>query len=74
MTDLENATKAPESDAQEQQTEQQAEQKAEQKAETIIPGDTPAQTDSSMGEHCVTDRPTRMWLPLCPTFKTVRLC
>ena len=43
MTDTDNATKAPESDAQ----------------ENIIPGDTPAQTGPTMGEHCVTDRPTR---------------
>lgn len=43
MADLDNATRAPESDAQ----------------EPIIPGDTPAQTGPTMGEHCVTDRPTR---------------
>lgn len=42
MTDQGLATKAPESDA----------------AETIIPGDTPAQTGPTMGEHCVSDRPT----------------
>lgn len=44
MADADNATRAPESDAQ----------------ETIIPGDTPAQTGPTMGvgEHCVTDRPT----------------
>lgn len=55
MTNMENATKAPESDAQEQQPEPEP----EQKSETIIPGDTPAQEGPSMGEHCVTDRPTR---------------
>lgn len=46
MAEPENATKAPESDAQ----------------EPIIPGDTPAQTGVTMGagEHCVTDRPTRV--------------
>ncbi|KAK2592133.1 hypothetical protein QQS21_010171 [Conoideocrella luteorostrata] len=50
MADSENATKAPESDSQEQQAQQQQ--------EPIIPGDTPAQTGPTMGEHCVTDRPT----------------
>lgn len=25
---------------------------------SLIPGDSPAQTGASMGEHCVTDRPT----------------
>ncbi|KAG5978724.1 hypothetical protein E4U55_006023 [Claviceps digitariae] len=50
MTDADNATKAPESDAQEQLTPQQR--------DPIIPGDTPAQTGPTMGEHCVTDRPT----------------
>ncbi|KAI0019353.1 alpha/beta-hydrolase [Xylariomycetidae sp. FL0641] len=42
MADSDVATKAPESDAQ----------------QTIIPGDTPAQTGPTMGEHCTTDRPT----------------
>ncbi|KAK7969449.1 Hydrolase tropI [Apiospora saccharicola] len=42
MSEPELATKAPESDAN----------------ETIIPGDTPAQTGPTMGEHCTTDRPT----------------
>ncbi|KAK3177655.1 hypothetical protein K4F52_009560 [Lecanicillium sp. MT-2017a] len=45
MADADNATRAPESDAQEAQ-------------ETVIPGDTPGQTGPTMGEHCVTDRPT----------------
>ena len=65
MTDAENATKAPESDAQEQ-AEPQTEVQAEQKQETIIPGDTPAQTGPStgVGEHCVTDRPTRVYIIL----------
>ncbi|KAH6655620.1 dienelactone hydrolase family protein [Truncatella angustata] len=40
------ATKAPESDA------------LEQDDGPIIPGDTPAQTGPTMGEHCTTDRPT----------------
>lgn len=55
MADSDNATRAPESDAQEQS---QTEQKTEK---PIIPGDTPAQEGPSMGdhEHCVTDRPTR---------------
>ncbi|KAI9900389.1 hypothetical protein N3K66_004651 [Trichothecium roseum] len=54
MADSDNATRAPESDAQEQS---QTEQKTEK---PIIPGDTPAQEGPSMGdhEHCVTDRPT----------------
>ncbi|KAI1380884.1 alpha/beta-hydrolase [Hypoxylon crocopeplum] len=42
MADADVATKAPESDAQ----------------ETGIPGDTPAQTGPTMGEHCTSDRPT----------------
>ncbi|KAI1502782.1 dienelactone hydrolase [Biscogniauxia marginata] len=42
MTDADVATRAPESDAQ----------------ESLIPGDTPAQTGPTMGEHCTTDRPT----------------
>ncbi|CAJ2502860.1 Uu.00g102540.m01.CDS01 [Anthostomella pinea] len=42
MTEADVATKAPESDAQ----------------ESPIPGDTPAQTGPTMGEHCTTDRPT----------------
>ncbi|KAI2625885.1 alpha/beta-hydrolase [Hypoxylon sp. NC1633] len=42
MTEADVATKAPESDAQ----------------ETVIPGDTPAQTGPTMGEHCTSDRPT----------------
>ncbi|PHH82780.1 hypothetical protein CDD82_4854 [Ophiocordyceps australis] len=47
MSELDNATKAPESDAQQSSPQ-----------ETIIPGDTPAQSGPTMGEHCVTDRPT----------------
>ena len=43
MADNDVATKAPESDAQ----------------ENVIPGDTPAQTGPTLGEHCTTDRPTR---------------
>ncbi|KAG5953775.1 hypothetical protein E4U57_005073 [Claviceps arundinis] len=50
MADVGNATKAPESDAQEHLTPQQK--------DPVIPGDTPAQTGPTMGEHCVTDRPT----------------
>ncbi|PMD56884.1 alpha/beta-hydrolase [Hyaloscypha bicolor E] len=46
MADPEIATKAPESDATEETTA------------TLIPGDTPAQKGASLGEHCVTDRPT----------------
>ncbi|KAL9129150.1 MAG: hypothetical protein Q9217_002325 [Psora testacea] len=41
----ESATKAPESDAQE--------------PSMLSSGDTPAQQGPSMGEHCVTDRPSR---------------
>ncbi|TWU72525.1 hypothetical protein ED733_003378 [Metarhizium rileyi] len=52
MGDIENATKAPESDAQEQQTEQ------EQEPEPTTPAESSAQT----GEHCVTDRPTPIGL------------
>ncbi|KAL8901296.1 MAG: hypothetical protein Q9207_005269 [Kuettlingeria erythrocarpa] len=43
MADEEVATKAPESDAQ----------------NSLVPGDTKAQDGPSMGEHCVTDRPSR---------------
>jgi len=43
MADSEVATKVPESDVAEQ---------------SLIPGDTPAQSGASLGEHCVTDRPT----------------
>ncbi|RYP57272.1 hypothetical protein DL769_009585 [Monosporascus sp. CRB-8-3] len=43
MTEADVATKAPESDAQEN---------------PMIPGDTPAQSGPTMGEHCTTDRPT----------------
>ncbi|XXH03540.1 Replication factor A protein 1 [Hypoxylon texense] len=42
MADEDVATRAPESDAQ----------------ENVIPGDTPAQTGPTMGEHCTSDRPT----------------
>lgn len=50
------ATKAPESDAQEEQEEG-----------PIIAGDTPAQTGPTMGEHCTTDRPTRESSPIRPS-------
>ncbi|KAH8592770.1 Alpha/Beta hydrolase protein [Bisporella sp. PMI_857] len=43
MSDPELATKAPENDAAEG---------------SVFPNDTPAQTGASLGEHCVTDRPT----------------
>ncbi|CAO1597480.1 hypothetical protein XANCAGTX0491_001288 [Xanthoria calcicola] len=42
MAEHEVATRAPESDAQ----------------DSLVAGDTPAQEGASMGEHCVTDRPT----------------
>ncbi|KAI0386639.1 alpha/beta-hydrolase [Hypomontagnella monticulosa] len=42
MSEADVATRAPESDAQ----------------ETTIPGDTPAQSGPTMGEHCTSDRPT----------------
>ncbi len=42
MTEPEVATKAPESDAAEDQTKEQA-------MESLIPGDTPAQSGPSMG-------------------------
>lgn len=51
MADPEVATKAPESDAAEDDTPQDA-------PPSLIPGDTPAQAGASLGEHCVTDRPT----------------
>ncbi|KAH9900154.1 dienelactone hydrolase [Xylariomycetidae sp. FL2044] len=47
MAEPDVATKAPESDAQEDIAKA-----------TVIPGDTPAQTGPTMGEHCTTDRPT----------------
>lgn len=51
MADTDNAAKAPGSDAQELLTPEQK--------DPVIPGDTPAQMGPTMGEHCVTDRPTR---------------
>ncbi|KAH8670993.1 Alpha/Beta hydrolase protein [Xylariales sp. PMI_506] len=48
MTEIEVATKAPESDAQEQQ----------EQLPTVATGDEPAQENPKMGEHCTTDRPT----------------
>ncbi|KAH6674378.1 Alpha/Beta hydrolase protein [Halenospora varia] len=48
MAEPEVATKAPESDAAE----------AEAPQPSLIPGDTPAQSGASLGEHCVKDRPT----------------
>ncbi|KAJ4375193.1 hypothetical protein N0V83_002277 [Neocucurbitaria cava] len=50
MANNDIATRAPESDAQEQ-----AEAPAEQ---SVFPGDTRAQEGPSMGEHCTSDRPT----------------
>ncbi|KAG5913389.1 hypothetical protein E4U42_001219 [Claviceps africana] len=52
MADADNATKAPESDAHEKLTPQQK--------DAVVSGDTPTQTGptNTMGEHCVTDRPT----------------
>lgn len=47
MAEPEVATKAPESDAAEDQA-----------PASVVPGDTPAQSGASLGEHCVTDRPT----------------
>ncbi|KAI0144015.1 dienelactone hydrolase family protein [Hypoxylon sp. NC0597] len=46
MAEADVATKAPESDAQ----------------ENVIPGDTPAQTGPTLGEHCTSDRPTPIGL------------
>lgn len=74
MADPEVATKAPESDAMEDN----------EKKESLIPGDTPVeQGSSSLGvgcfcliysmvtdltqEHCVTDRPTRQSSPKPPS-------
>ncbi|KAA8574557.1 hypothetical protein EYC84_006006 [Monilinia fructicola] len=51
MTD-ENATRAPESDALQESNE------VPQVEPSPIPGDTPAQSGASLGEHCVKDRPT----------------
>lgn len=50
MADADLATKAPESDAAAPSSDA---------TEPVIPGDTPAQTGPAMGEHCVSDRPTR---------------
>jgi len=52
MADSDNATRAPESDAQEKPVGTEA---AEQ---SPFPGDTPAQSGPSMGDHCTTDRPS----------------
>ncbi|GAB7344385.1 hypothetical protein MBLNU457_2243t1 [Dothideomycetes sp. NU457] len=51
MADDDNATRAPESDAQEDQEITAAEMSG-------IPGDTVPDQGASMGEHCTTDRPT----------------
>ncbi|EPE34902.1 alpha/beta-Hydrolase [Glarea lozoyensis ATCC 20868] len=48
MSEPEVATKAPESDAAEGTTS----------PPSLVPGDTPAQSGASLGEHCVTDRPS----------------
>ncbi|CAG8982391.1 hypothetical protein HYALB_00007513 [Hymenoscyphus albidus] len=53
MADPEVATKAPESDAAET-----ASPVPEPAPASLVPGDTPAQSGASLGEHCVTDRPT----------------
>ncbi|KAH8727878.1 Alpha/Beta hydrolase protein [Phaeosphaeriaceae sp. PMI808] len=50
MADNDNATRAPESDAQEKPADSAVEQ-------SVFPGDTRAQEGPSMGEHCTTDRP-----------------
>lgn len=55
MADSAIATKAPESDSFESQQQSAQSTAAPQ---SLIPGDTPAQTGASLGEHCVTDRPT----------------
>ncbi|KAH7081604.1 Alpha/Beta hydrolase protein [Paraphoma chrysanthemicola] len=52
MADNENATRAPESDAQEKPVV--ADPAVEQ---SVFPGDSRAQEGPSMGEHCTTDRP-----------------
>lgn len=51
MADDEIATRAPESDAQEDKQENATSNASP------FPGDTPAQTGPTMGEHCTTDRP-----------------
>ncbi|KAF2134638.1 alpha/beta-hydrolase [Dothidotthia symphoricarpi CBS 119687] len=50
MADNDIATRAPESDAQEQPVEQAG--------QSVFPGDTTAQEGPTMGEHCTTDRPS----------------
>lgn len=63
MTEVDppNATRAPESDAAAAAAAPTATgaDPSTAAAEPIIPGDTPAQTGPTMGEHCVTDRPSR---------------
>jgi hypothetical protein len=44
MADVDLATKAPESDA---------------TVLNVVPGETLAQSGTGLGEHCVSDRPTR---------------
>ncbi|KAI6644124.1 hypothetical protein MCOR14_001460 [Pyricularia oryzae] len=62
MTEVDppNATRAPESDAAAAAAAPTATgaDQSTAAAEPIIPGDTPAQTGPTMGEHCVTDRPS----------------
>ncbi|KAL5120766.1 hypothetical protein ACEQ8H_001247 [Pleosporales sp. CAS-2024a] len=50
MADSDNATRAPESDAQEARTDPAVEQ-------SVFPEDTRAQDGPTMGDHCTTDRP-----------------
>ena len=52
MADDEGATRAPESDAQEDRPAE-----SEPIAGSVFPNDSVAQSGQSMGEHCVTDRP-----------------
>jgi len=62
MADSDNATKAPESDAQEQQQQQQQQQAVPQPPahdDVKTADDDAAQAEPVVGEHCVSDRPTR---------------
>ena len=62
MADSDNATKALESDAQEQQQQQQQQQAVPQPPahdDVKTADDDAAQAEPVVGEHCVSDRPTR---------------
>lgn len=57
MADSHVATRAPESDAQEDQPTETPEEQQQTQPSTLSSTDTRAQSGPSMGDHCTTDRP-----------------